>query len=292
MNRPLITQQLQKGDKLIFNNRGRVKEGYFISQTLRRQDPRTEKLLVSTNSALYKKEAWKTIERKNIIEVLNKESNGVNFSKFTSLRLKPRNVKDFDVVNGKREIKTWTGGYSTIVDKIANFLRNRNISEQDKLKNMKLFMKSFTVSDLLKFHMLAKYRNIRNVESVKNLIKNNLKNKYKNNPAAVLQLHNGGGRFRYGGIWNDVVASGLFNENQLNVIVTQRQIQKMMPAVYKKRMSRRLAQNAKKTLQEGIVRKSVAKNALSKTKLPVNIASVIVNKAKVLKPKTRSSKTI
>ena len=150
---------------------------------------------------------------------------------------------------------------------------------------MKLFMNSFNVSDLLKFHMLAKYRKFQGIDSIKNFIKNNLKRRYKNNPAAVLQLHNGGGRFRYGGIWNNVVASGLFNENQLNIIATQHQIQKMMPRVYKKRVSRRLAHNAKKTLQEGIMRKSVAKNALNKTKLPANIASVIVNKARVLKPK-------
>ena len=106
-------------------------------------------------------------------------------------------------------VSTYTGSAETFTKLIKRFLTNTSLSESQKLNEIKVIFRLFQISDLAQFVIHGDIRNLTGIDSIKKYIRNKLRRKFQENKASVLNLDNGGGRFRYSSLWNNVSTSGV-----------------------------------------------------------------------------------
>ena len=158
--------------------------------------------------------------------------NGTVEHTFNFFELPTKSNPNYKRYTPTRSVSTYTGSAETFTKLIKRFLTNTSLSESQKLNEIKVIFRLFQISDLAQFVIYRKISKINDIKSVKNYVRNKLRRKFQQNKTSVLNLNNGGGRFRYQSLWNNVSRSGIFNSNEIQNIALSRKMQKVLPHVY------------------------------------------------------------
>jgi len=171
--------------------------------------------------------------RRELAPKFTKEyKNGKVVHAFNVFELPTKSNPDYSKFHVNGDVKSWSGTVRTFSKLLRRFLTNSTISESKKLDEIKTIFRVFDVSDLAKFVIHGDIQNLTGIDLVKRYIRNSLRRKFKQNIVSVLNLSNGGGRFRYASVWDDVSTSGVFNNNELKSIAVSSKMRNVMPHVY------------------------------------------------------------
>lgn len=209
----------------------------------------------------------------NIIFKYKRTKLNISFENFVNFYPKVMFLQDYDTGRGP----------PPIVKEVVDFINKKDVTQKDRIKDIKKIFKLFLMKDICIFKILGDIKKTSNVERVRNFLKKKIK-KYLDDKKTIDEkiwessnFSNMGGMV-IGRRWDVVYESGLLSDEQLIKIATHKTARLKLRNIYNKYVKHREYLKEAKKAKIQAKRNAFRNSQKGRNGLPRNLVKIITNK--------------